>query len=311
MGIETSDLSTAAPVGSVALGPLTSIDRATLAYLAVALGFTLARGPRTLPAAVLLPLGLALTALVVTILAPRARRSGPFGALLAEGYPFLLIPALYTHVGLVNTAGGVAHDVLVQHWEQSLFGAQVSLVWIRSYPSPSWSTVMHGAYLSFYPILLAAPLGLWFSGRRAATRATTLAMATTFYACYVVFFCFPVAGPRYYFAMAENAATAVPLAVYSHRLLEGMSAWGTAFPSSHVAAALVAAVSAWRGWRPLGAVLLVAAGLLTLATVYCQFHYAIDALLGVVFAAIVLMVHREPRREVQQVAGRRAPREEP
>jgi membrane-associated phospholipid phosphatase len=194
----------------------------------------------------------------------------------------------------VNSAGGVAHDALVQHWEQALFGTQVSLAWIRSFPSPSWSTLMHAAYLSFYPILAAAPLGLWFSGRRAASRATVLAMMSTFYVCYAFFFCFPVAGPRCSFAMAENAATAVPLAVFSHRLLEGASAWGTAFPSSHVAAALVAAVCAWRSWRPLGAVLLVAAVLLTLATVYCQFHYALDALVGVVLAAIVLIVLREP-----------------
>jgi membrane-associated phospholipid phosphatase len=283
----------------VALGPLAPIDRLTLAYLAVALGFTIARGPRTLPLAVLLPCALVLTALVATILAPPARRSGPLGQLLAEIYPLLLTPALYTHVGLVNAASSVGHDALVQRWEQALFGAQVSLAWIRAFPSPCWSALMHAAYLSFYPILAAAPLGLWFSGRRRASRAAAFAMMSTFYACYTVFFCFPVAGPRYSFAMAENAATAVPLAVFSRRLLESGSAWGTAFPSSHVAAALVAAVCAWRGWRPLGAVLLVAASLLTLGTVYCQFHYAIDALAGVVVAVLVLSVLREPRADAR------------
>ncbi len=283
----------------MALGPLAPIDRATLAYLGLALGFTLVRGPRTLPLALLLPGVLAVVALVATILAPRARRSGPLGQLLAEIYPLLLTPALYTHIGLVNAAHGIAHDALVQRWELALFGTQLSVAWIRAFPSASWSTLMHAAYLSYYPILAAAPLGLWFAGRRTASRAAVLAMMSTFYACYAVFFLFPVAGPRYSFAMAENAATAVPLAVFSHRFLELGSAWGTAFPSSHVAAALVAAVCAWRGWRPLGAVLLVAAALLTLATVYCQFHYGIDALCGVVVAALVLSVLREPRADAR------------
>jgi membrane-associated phospholipid phosphatase len=276
----------------VALAPLAPIDRATLVYLALALGFTFVRGPRTLPLAVLLPGVLLLTALLAAIVAPRARRSGALGQLLAEIYPLLLTPALYTHVGLVNAAHGVAHDALVQGWEQALFGTQPSLAWIRAFPSPAWSTLMHAAYLSYYPILAAAPLGLWFTGRRRASRAAVLAMMGTFYACYAFFFCFPVAGPRYSFATAANAATAVPLAVFSRRFLEAGSAWGTAFPSSHVAAALVAAVAAWRGWRPLGAVLLVAACLLTLATVYCQFHYASDALAGVLVAALVVSVPR-------------------
>jgi membrane-associated phospholipid phosphatase len=277
----------------VALGPLAPIDRATLVYVALALGFSLARGPRTLPLVVLLPCVLLVVALLAAVLAPRARRSGPLGQLLAEIYPLLLTPALYSHVGLVNASHGVGHDALVQRWEQALFGAQVSLAWIRAFPSPAWSTLMHAAYLSYYPILAAAPLGLWFSGRRRAARAAALALMSTFYGCYAFFFCFPVAGPRYSFAMARNAATAVPLAAFSHRFLETGSAWGTAFPSSHVAAALVAAVAAWRGWRPLGAVLFVAACLLTLATVYCQFHYASDALAGALVAALVLSVLRE------------------
>jgi membrane-associated phospholipid phosphatase len=182
----------------------------------------------------------------------------------------------------------VAHDALVQRWELAVFGGQPSLAWIRAFPSPAWSTLMHGAYLSYYAILAAAPLGLWFSGRREAARETVLAMMATFYACYAAFLAFPVAGPRYLFPPAQNAATAVPVAVLAHRLLEGGSAFGTAFPSSHVAVALVAAGRAWLGWRPLGALLLPAAVLLALGTVYGQLHYGVDALAGALLATVVL-----------------------
>jgi membrane-associated phospholipid phosphatase len=70
------------------------------------------------------------------------------------------------------------------------------------------------------------------------------------------------------------------------------SAWGTAFPSSHVAAALVAAGCAWRALRPLGMTLVPLALLMSLATVYGQFHYAVDALAGAALAAVVLFAGR-------------------
>jgi membrane-associated phospholipid phosphatase len=273
-----------------------ALDRATLAYLALALACTLLRGPRELPASVLLPTALVLTALVAGVLAPRARAAGASGRLLAEFYPLVLTVALYSHVGLVNLAGGVAHDARVQGWEQALFGCQPSVAWIRAFPSPAWSTLMHASYLSYYAILAGAPLGLWLSGRRAAARETLLAMMAAFYLCYAAFLVFPVAGPRYLFAAATNAATAVPVARLTHRLLASGSAWGTAFPSSHVAVALVAAACAWREWRPLGAVLLPLALLLSLATVYAQLHYGVDALAGAALAGLVLWWHRRRRR---------------
>jgi membrane-associated phospholipid phosphatase len=273
----------------VALAP---IDRATLAYLGVALAFTLLHGPRQLPASALLPAGLALTAVVASFVAPRARRAGALGRFLAEFYPLLLTLGFYSHVGLVNAARGVSHDDVVQGWELALFSCQPSLAWIRAFPSPSWSVLMHAAYLSYYAILVAAPLGLWLAGRRGAARTTLLLTMVSFYVCYTIFFAFPVAGPRYVFAPAGNGATAIPIAAFTHRLLEEGSAWGTAFPSSHVAAALVAAGCAWRALRPLGMTLVPLALLMSLATVYGQFHYAVDALAGAALAAVVLFAGR-------------------
>jgi membrane-associated phospholipid phosphatase len=283
----------------MALGGLSPLDRATLAYAGVASVFTLWRWPNGLPGAVLLGVGLALVGLTAAVLAPRARRAGPVGQLLAEFYPLIVTVALYTHVGLLNSVRGIAHDAVVQSWEAALFGGQPSLEWIRSWPRPAWSTLMHAAYLSYYAILAGAPGVLWLTGRRQAARRTLLLMMSTFYVCYFVFLLFPVAGPRYLFPLAGNEATAVPLAVFTHRLVAGGSAWGTAFPSSHVAVTVVAAWCAWMALRPLGAVLIPATVLLALGTVYGQFHYAVDALAGAALGALVLAGPRlapEPRK---------------
>jgi membrane-associated phospholipid phosphatase len=282
---------------------LAPIDRATLAYLALALGFHLAYGPRDGRLA-LAPLLIVALGLTVALLVPRARREASGGAFLAEFYPLLLTPALYTHVGIVNTARGVTHDALVQEVEQKLFSGQPSLEWIRSYPSPLLSTVMHAAYVSYYALLVLAPLVPWLAGRREAARRTLLLTMAAFYACYATSLAFPVAGPRFEFPPAENAATAVPIAVAVRGLLEGGSAWGTAFPSSHVAAAVVAAGCSFATLRPLGAVLVPIALLLSLATVYCQFHYAVDSLAGAALGAFVLLVGLRPRGMMLAREGR-------
>jgi len=269
--------------------PLSALDRWTLAYAAVVTVALLWRWPERLPHPGLLLLGHGLLALAAAF-AHRARSAGTVGELAGELYPLLLTAALYTEIGLINVAAGVSGDARVQAWEEALFGGQPSTEWIRAWPWPWLSWILHLGYLSYYFILAAAPLGLWLSGRRDGARRAVLLMMVTFYACYTAFLCFPVAGPRYAFPPAENAATATLPARLAGRLLDRAAAWGTAFPSSHVAVALVASACAARSWRALGAVLVPAALLLTLGTVYGQFHYAVDALAGVAMAGAVLVL---------------------
>lgn len=284
------------PAAAVAVGSrLAPVDRWTMAYAALVSLAVLARWPADRPFPVLLYLSHA--GLVgLTLLAPRVRRLGRVGLFLGEFYPLIVVVALYTEIGILNTATGVSHDHVVQMWEVALFGCQPAQDWIRAQPWLWLSWPLHLGYLSYYFILAGAPLGLWITGRHAAARQTILLIMVTFYACYAVFLFFPVTGPRYVFPLAENAATAIPPAVFAQQLLERGAAWGTAFPSSHVAAALVASVSAWRAWRLLGFALVPLAVLLTLGTVYGQFHYAVDALAGALLAGVVLVVSRGRHR---------------
>src|SRR2546428_375213 len=110
----------------------------------------------------------------------------------------------------------------------------------------------------------------------------------TFYVCYVMSLFFPVAGPRYTCDQAHTAATAVWPAELTQRVLDLGDAWGAAFPSSHVAAAVVATLCALRYWRRLGLVLTPLCVGLIAAVVYGQFHYAVDALAGLIVAGAVL-----------------------
>jgi membrane-associated phospholipid phosphatase len=229
---------------------------------------------------------------LLALSAPTLRRRGPAAGFVGEFYPLICTVLLYTAIGVLNIAAGGAHDATVQAWEQAIFSGQPSREWIRRQSWPALSAILHTGYLSYYFVVAAAPLGLWISGRRdGARRAIALSMAA-FYVCYVVFLVFPVAGPRYLFPPAENAATAVGPARLVRALLEAGSAWGTAFPSSHVAVAVVASATATREWPRFGAVLVPPVALLCLGTVYGQFHYAVDAVAGIVVAVAVLFFGR-------------------
>ncbi len=228
--------------------------------------------------------------LVLIALAPRARRLGPVGRTLGDWYPILLLPALYAEVGVLTLNAGFQNDWTVQRLETWVFGSEVSYRWIREMPNLGLSWILHACYLLYVVILYGAPFGLWVTGRRDQARLTILALAVTFFLCYMVFLFFPVAGPRYAFDLPSNTAAHVWPARAAQWMLDMGDSWGAAFPSSHVAGAVVATGMAVRYWRPLGLALLPVTAGLVLGVVYGQFHYGVDALGGLVVAGLMLAV---------------------
>jgi hypothetical protein len=274
-------------LGGLALKRLRPVDLVILGWIAVASVVAIARIGRA-PHAVWVLVAHALTVLLIALV----RRPGrPARASVSDLYPLAILLAFYGSLDLLTARGGVTtHDPAVRAWEEALFGAQVSRTWWQSWPSRFWSTVLHASYFSYYLVVPAGPIWfLWRGDRRALERAV-LAILATFIVCYVVFLFLPVAGPYYEFArpgpeMLDNWAARL---VYG--VLENGSSYGAAFPSSHVAATLVATGAAAIASRGLGIAFGVPSVLLTIGVVYCQMHYAVDALAGVVVAGLVLTV---------------------
>lgn len=261
---------------------LAPVDLLLLAYLGVVTAVAIYRAPAQ-PGCWWVAAANLLAAALVGLLSRAPAR--PAVRTLRELYPLLLLPVLYGELDLLNRAGPAVHDALVQRWELALFGSQVSREWWRAAPSVFWSTLLHGAYFSYY-FIVSVP-AFWFvsRGNHAAARRFVLAVMATFVACYLVFVFFPVAGPYYVFPRPSDWFRDNPAARLVYRTLAGGSSYGAAFPSSHVAATVAAAIAAWQGSRRLGLALFVPTVLLTVGVVYCQMHYAVDALTGLVLGA--------------------------
>jgi membrane-associated phospholipid phosphatase len=223
---------------------------------------------------------------------------GRFGRTIRELYPLFLLPGLYSELDILNSPGLAVHDILVRKWELFVFGVQISREWWQAWPSVFWSTVLHGAYLSYYLIISAPAVYFAWKGDLAAVRRFVLVVMTTFVVCYLVFIFFPVAGPYYEFPRPAGWFIDNPTARLAYDALAAGSSYGAAFPSSHVAAAVAATVAAVRVSRTLGLLLLVPTALLSIGVVYCQMHYGVDALAGLAVGLLVACVlgGQEPRR---------------
>ena len=215
---------------------------------------------------------------------------GPVGRTIREIYPLLLLPALYSELDILNSGAVTVYDSIVQRWELMAFGSQVSREWWQAMPSRFLSTLLHGAYLSYYLIVSAPALYFAWRGDLRAVRRFVLVVIATFVICYLFFIFFPVAGPYYEFQRPSAWFIDNPTARLTYEALATGSSYGAAFPSSHVAAAVAATLAAARSSRRLGIALALPTALLTVGVVYCQMHYAVDALAGLVVGVGVTLL---------------------
>lgn len=282
----------AAGVGLTRLSALRPAERFVAAYALLAAVIATLRISRYTPTAWAAAAHLLLIALLFLAAhaAPQSDDSSSrrWTAVLRDALPLLALVGLYTLLDVVNLAGAVpTWDAPVQRLEYAIFGLQPSRDWWRLAPSTFWSTVLHAAYFAYYALIAVPALLLLARGDRPALAHFTERVIITFMLCYAVFVLFPVAGPYYEFPQPSGEFVANLPARLVYGSLENGSSFGAAFPSSHVAATLAATGATLRTAPRLGRLMILPAILLTVATVYCQMHYALDAIAGVVLGVAV------------------------
>jgi len=194
-------------------------------------------------------------------------------------------PLMYVELRWIIAGVGAPHrDALVIGWERALFPSTPSVTLALQWHVATLSELLHLAYASYYLLIYLPPIALYLRGRRDAFVSTMLALTVVYGVCFVTYALFPVDGPRYLVGAAD--APEGPIRSFVLTLLDRGSSRGTAFPSSHVAASVVSALCALRYQRAVGVTVASATAALTLATVYGGFHYAVDALVGVILGAL-------------------------
>lgn len=299
-------------------GPDGAVDRRAMdrlfGFYLLASGIALAFPGRVAawPSLVLLHVvGAALTLGVLPLggVAARAgRRARALGTFVHDWYPLALMPALYLELATLNLGvwGGRYFDPIIQASDQALFGVQPSYALSRALPYLALSEPLHAAYLSYYAIIYGPPLALYVMGRRGDFRRLVFPLMLTFFVHYLFFIYFPVQGPRYLFPPPGRPLSDGPVYQLAHRLLEGGSSRGAAFPSSHVAVSTAQAILVFRYLPRVAPLVLLGALGLALGAVYAGFHYATDAMVGLVAGVLLVRFAAPPLRRL--LAGEDAAR---
>lgn len=170
--------------------------------------------------------------------------------------------------------------------DYKIFGYYPSLDWGIKFNHWFTSELFHFAYFCYYPMIGGLPLYLYFKKPK-AFKELIFNLTFTFYMCYFIFSIIPVIGARY-FPEAMEITQTYRAGLFTHIMVfiyRTSTHLGGAFPSSHVAIALVLTVAALRHTKYMGYVFVVISFFLSLGTVYCHYHWFIDAIAGI-FAGV-------------------------
>jgi membrane-associated phospholipid phosphatase len=218
---------------------------------------------------------------------------------LRVAYPALLLGLFYDELDVLNTCVTDARfDALVVGWEQTVFRSMPS-VDLRSW-LPWWpvAELVHVGYVAYYLMVPALLIALALKRDLSAISESVFTIAATFIGCYAFFILMPVVGPFHYLEAPNPHDVGIALPILTHKILHAGSSVGTAFPSSHVAAALAVTLAAIKFTPRFGAVLLVLTVLLAVGAVYGGYHYAIDAAAGALLALVVVPAARAAWRGI-------------
>jgi membrane-associated phospholipid phosphatase len=261
-------------------------DHLTLAYLAFASLMVIIGRDRVPHWKVILLIHCGLVALV-TVLASCRERGPRVLRFLSHWYPLALFGFFFEEIGhIVHAVFPGWFDAWLIAADYALFGAHPT-VWIEEHSGYWMNEYMQLAYTTYLPLLPLFGAYLWVRGRREGFGIYIVSMCAAYYLCYVIFLFFPIEGPHHTLAHLQQVElnggvfTAIINWIEKHGRVHG-----GAFPSTHVAGAVVVLISAYRFARRLGYALTPLVVSICISTVYGRYHYAVDVLAGAIMAVI-------------------------
>ena len=224
---------------------------------------------------------------------------------LRNFYPVLLYTGFYRETGSLNQMVYTGYvDPTFFRLDEQIFGFAPSFKFMEAFPQTFVSEIFYFSYFSYYLMIVGVGVALFFRERKQFYHYVSV-VSFVFYVCYTIYVFLPVVGPRIYyrelvdFDLPPDVIPAVvpefPASVQAGPFFKLMDviyhnfeAPGAAFPSSHVAIALVTVYFSFLYLRKIRWPHLLLAILLCLATVYARYHYAIDVAAGALTTALML-----------------------
>ncbi len=229
---------------------------------------------------------------------------------LHDWYPVLLFTAGFEETARLSFLFRSGwQDYWILAIEKQMFPVPPT-VWLGQHSSPWITELLAVGYFSFYGFFVTVAGVLYVRAHRKtepldrsiearhAFRDLTDSIVLGYIVCFVIYLLFPTEGPRHTLAQT-HAAT--PLQGGPFHWAVGLiqsygGVHGNAFPSSHVMAATVALIFAWRYARQLSPWLTALLLLMCVGAVNDRYHYVSDVIAGLVIGGFVTLPSVTQRR---------------
>jgi membrane-associated phospholipid phosphatase len=197
-------------------------------------------------------------------------------------YPALMFTFLYHETGgMMFLLFDRFYDFQLTAFERSVFGVDPSLFLDSKGLPVFYNELFSACYFSYY-LMIPAFLAFAFLKRKDDTiRRFLTASCMAFIASYILFFLYPVEGPRYHFAgQYVNQIKGPFFRQMVNYVIDTGAVRGGCMPSSHVGVGLVVLAYVFKVNRKAGWWLVPVNIGLAIGTVWGRFHYVSDVVVG-------------------------------
>ena len=192
-------------------------------------------------------------------------------------------------------------DSQIKALDSFVFGQNPNQILFR-YGNSFIDQIMHISYFSFY-LILFIPFTLIYLKNIEEGEYMLGGMIFTLFLCFLFFIFFPVIGPTADRVSLDMFSSNNGFISIMNYIFSNYDNDGGAFPSSHVALSLVVVLFVREYYDKLFHFYLINLILLSLSTIYCSYHYAIDVVVGYIVGLFVYLLYQKCFNFSKQFSG--------
>ncbi|MCJ7684298.1 MAG: phosphatase PAP2 family protein [Desulfobacteraceae bacterium] len=228
-----------------------------------------------------------LSVILIVLLLSSRRRSSLSVCTVSLWYPLVLYGLLYYQTGLINRVFVPQFlDGFFMNLDVWIFGEFPAFFLRGKHGNAFFDEFFHFFYFSYYLIIPLTGI-LLFRKEVRLFQSFVFQLSSLFYLCFFIFILLPVEGPialrNEYYHQGGLFQTMVDF------IYRGGENPGAAFPSSHVAATFLVTWWGSTHFKRMRIPYWLTFLFLSIATVYCMFHYAVDVIGGLFLGVLAVL----------------------
>jgi len=228
-----------------------------------------------------------LSVIFLVLLLSVMRRRSSTGFTVSLWYPLILYIPVYFQTGLLNRVVIPQFlDGFFMNLDVRIFGQFPGLFLSGKHGTAFLDEFFHFSYLNYFLIIPLTGI-LLYRKKVKLFESFVFQLSSLFYLCYIIYIFLPVEGPialRNEYFHNDGLFWAIADFIYA----KGENP-GAAFPSSHVAAMLLTTWWGCKHFERMKAFYWLTFLFLSIATVYCMFHYAVDVIGGLLLGVLAIL----------------------